>query len=100
MSGVLQMGSSNSHYSPLHIIAPMILVLVMERLNFLDVSSYDICFISERIKKLRKPKPWKHTQPITRAQLQQMRDEFWDTAPHYGGQKGSLSFFPFFFLDN
>ena len=21
----------------------------------------------------------------------QMRDEFWDTAPHYGGQKGTLS---------
>ncbi|XP_010916698.1 uncharacterized protein [Elaeis guineensis] len=38
-------------------------------------------------KKLRKPKPWKHTQPITRTQLRQMRDEFWDTAPHYGGQK-------------
>ncbi|KAL4204520.1 hypothetical protein AMTRI_Chr01g110290 [Amborella trichopoda] len=39
------------------------------------------------VKKLRKPKPWKHTQSITRMQLRQMRDEFWDTAPHYGGQK-------------
>ncbi|CAL4947593.1 unnamed protein product [Urochloa decumbens] len=38
-------------------------------------------------KKLKKPKPWKHTQAITPAQLRQMRDEFWDTAPHYGGQK-------------
>ncbi|XP_073008127.1 uncharacterized protein [Typha latifolia] len=38
-------------------------------------------------KKLRKPKPWKHSQSITRTQLKQMRDEFWDTAPHYGGQK-------------
>ncbi|KAG1367771.1 ubiquitin domain-containing protein 1 [Cocos nucifera] len=38
-------------------------------------------------RKLQKPKPWKHTQPITRTQLIQMRDEFWDTAPHYGGQK-------------
>ncbi|KMZ71664.1 Ubiquitin domain-containing protein [Zostera marina] len=38
-------------------------------------------------KKLQKPKCWKHTQPITRQQLQQMREEFWDTAPHYGGQK-------------
>ncbi|RLN33572.1 ubiquitin domain-containing protein 1-like [Panicum miliaceum] len=37
--------------------------------------------------KVRKPKPWKHPQPITVAQLRQMRDEFWDTAPHYGGQK-------------
>ncbi|KAL6599342.1 hypothetical protein ACP70R_006548 [Stipagrostis hirtigluma subsp. patula] len=38
-------------------------------------------------KKVRKPKPWKHPQPITVAQLRQMREEFWDTAPHYGGQK-------------
>lgn len=38
-------------------------------------------------KKIRKPKPWKHTEPITRVQLSKMRDEFWDTAPHYGGQK-------------
>jgi hypothetical protein len=43
---------------------------------------------TESSKKLRKPKPWKHTQPITPAQLKQMCDEFWDTAPHYGGQKG------------
>ncbi|CAL9117096.1 unnamed protein product [Musa acuminata var. zebrina] len=43
--------------------------------------------ILENTKKLQKPKPWKHTQQITRAQLKQMRDEFWDTAPHYGGQK-------------
>lgn len=42
-------------------------------------------------KKIRKPKPWKHSEPITREQLMQMRDEFWDTAPHYGGQKGMLS---------
>ncbi|CAM6105017.1 unnamed protein product [Calypogeia fissa] len=38
-------------------------------------------------KKIKKPKPWKHSEDITRAQLKQMRDEFWDTAPHYGGQK-------------
>ncbi|CAA6673015.1 unnamed protein product [Spirodela intermedia] len=38
-------------------------------------------------KKLRKPKPWKHSQALTRAQLKCMRDEFWDTEPHYGGQK-------------
>ncbi|CAN6195646.1 unnamed protein product [Urochloa humidicola] len=42
---------------------------------------------SDGTKKVRKPKPWKHPQPITVAQLRQMRDEFWDTAPHYGGQK-------------
>lgn len=40
-------------------------------------------------KKIRRPKPWKHTEDITRAQLKQMRDEFWDTAPHYGGKKGT-----------
>lgn len=38
-------------------------------------------------RKLRKPKPWKHTEPITRSQLQHMREEFWDTAPHYGGRR-------------
>ncbi|GJM89537.1 hypothetical protein PR202_ga05739 [Eleusine coracana subsp. coracana] len=42
---------------------------------------------TENSKKLKKPKPWKHSEPITLAQLKQMRDEFWDTAPHYGGQK-------------
>ncbi|XP_021907545.1 ubiquitin domain-containing protein 2-like isoform X1 [Carica papaya] len=41
----------------------------------------------EGTKKIRKPKPWKHSEPITRDQLMQMRDEFWDTAPHYGGRK-------------
>ncbi|KAK2982040.1 hypothetical protein RJ640_017391 [Escallonia rubra] len=41
----------------------------------------------ETIKKIRKPKPWKHTEPITRVQLNKMRDEFWDTAPHYGGRE-------------
>lgn len=43
------------------------------------------------MKKIRKPKPWKHPQPITKSQLTQMRDEFWDTAPHYGGRKGNSS---------
>ncbi|KAL5732162.1 hypothetical protein ACHQM5_004812 [Ranunculus cassubicifolius] len=41
----------------------------------------------EKAKKIRKPKPWEHSQPITRAQLNKMREEFWDTAPHYGGTK-------------
>ncbi|XP_060192263.1 uncharacterized protein LOC132621831 isoform X1 [Lycium barbarum] len=44
-------------------------------------------FSAETVKKIRKPKLWKHSEPITRAQLVQMRDEFWDTAPHYGGRK-------------
>ncbi|CAA0815887.1 Ubiquitin domain-containing protein [Striga hermonthica] len=39
------------------------------------------------VKKIRKPKAWKHPQPITRSQLIQLREEFWDTAPHYGGAK-------------
>ncbi|GMN54341.1 hypothetical protein TIFTF001_023478 [Ficus carica] len=39
------------------------------------------------VKKIRKPKPWKHPQPITKTQLIQLREEFWDTAPHYGGRK-------------
>ncbi|KAB5521359.1 hypothetical protein DKX38_025678 [Salix brachista] len=42
-------------------------------------------------KKIRKPKPWKHPQPITKSQLIQMREEFWDTSPHYGGRKGTVS---------
>ncbi|KAK7273655.1 hypothetical protein RIF29_14713 [Crotalaria pallida] len=33
---------------------------------------------------------WKHPQPIRKTQLIQLRDEFWDTAPHYGGWKESL----------
>ncbi|KAF9590804.1 hypothetical protein IFM89_038396 [Coptis chinensis] len=41
----------------------------------------------EEKKKIRKPKPWNHSQPITNTQLNRMRDEFWDTAPHYGGRK-------------
>ncbi|KAL6199056.1 hypothetical protein ACLB2K_028843 [Fragaria x ananassa] len=39
------------------------------------------------LKKIRKPKPWKHRQPLTKTQLLQLREEFWDTAPHYGGRK-------------
>ncbi|CAH8283798.1 unnamed protein product [Eruca vesicaria subsp. sativa] len=39
------------------------------------------------VKKIRKPKLWKHTQPITKAELMKLREEFWDTAPHYSGRK-------------
>ncbi|KAG0491794.1 hypothetical protein HPP92_005192 [Vanilla planifolia] len=39
------------------------------------------------VKKLQKPRPWKHPQSIDIIDLKRMRDEFWDTAPHYGGQK-------------
>ncbi|GMH05525.1 hypothetical protein Nepgr_007365 [Nepenthes gracilis] len=41
----------------------------------------------DNAKKIRKPKPWKHSEQVTRAQLKRMREEFWDTAPHYGGRK-------------
>ncbi|KAF3522890.1 hypothetical protein F2Q69_00046976 [Brassica cretica] len=33
------------------------------------------------VKKIKKPKGWKHTQPITKAGLMNLREEFWDTAP-------------------
>lgn len=46
--------------------------------------------VTGAVKKIRKPKPWKHPQPITKSQLMQLRDEFWDTAPHYGGRKGTI----------
>ncbi|KAL4562198.1 hypothetical protein LXL04_034396 [Taraxacum kok-saghyz] len=42
---------------------------------------------NEPIKKIIRPKPWQHTEPLTREQLKRMQDEFWDTAPHYGGRK-------------
>ncbi|XP_010529214.1 PREDICTED: ubiquitin domain-containing protein 1-like [Tarenaya hassleriana] len=41
----------------------------------------------ERKKKIEKPKPWAHSEPITWAHLVKMREEFWDTAPHYGGRR-------------
>ncbi|KAI3680838.1 hypothetical protein L6452_35614 [Arctium lappa] len=42
---------------------------------------------NRRAVRIRRPRPWNHTEPITRAQLNAMRDEFWDTAPHYGGRR-------------
>ncbi|PKU83371.1 ubiquitin domain-containing protein 2 [Dendrobium catenatum] len=41
----------------------------------------------DNTKKVRKPKLWKHPQSITMSEIKRMREEFWDTAPHYGGQK-------------
>ncbi|KAK4778602.1 hypothetical protein SAY86_006130 [Trapa natans] len=40
-----------------------------------------------RRKRIHKPPPWEHPVRITRPELQHMREEFWDTAPHYGGSK-------------
>mmetsp|Transcript_13487 Transcript_13487/g.33882 ORF Transcript_13487/g.33882 Transcript_13487/m.33882 type:complete len:103 (-) Transcript_13487:1745-2053(-) len=37
--------------------------------------------------KLRLPSPWKAHDPITYSELQKLRNEFWDTAPHYGGDQ-------------
>ncbi|WIA12191.1 hypothetical protein OEZ86_003173 [Tetradesmus obliquus] len=37
-------------------------------------------------KQYSKPR-WKSREPLTAAKLQRMRDEFWDTQPHYGGDK-------------
>ena len=42
-------------------------------------------------KRWSKPKRWKHPEPIAASELKQMRDEFWDTAPHYGGKRGNLA---------
>lgn len=42
---------------------------------------------SRNVKKIRKPKAWKLPRAITKSQLMQMREEFWDTAPHYGGRR-------------
>jgi len=61
--------------------------LVMIGCSTVAVISKGLKGNNKNSKKLKKPKAWKHTQPITSAQLKQMRDEFWDTAPHYGGQK-------------
>ncbi|KAG0590299.1 hypothetical protein M758_1G094800 [Ceratodon purpureus] len=51
------------------------------------VGSKAVKGVDRHQKKVKRPKPWKHTEDITRTQLKQMRDEFWDTAPHYGGKK-------------
>ncbi|KAI3411523.1 UBD domain-containing protein [Psidium guajava] len=53
-----------------------------------NISTFNSVYSS---KKIRKPKPWKHPEPITRTQLMKMREEFWDTAPHYGGRPGILT---------
>eukprot|EP00884_Botryococcus_braunii_P000613 jgi/Botrbrau1/10552/Bobra.0343s0001.1 len=39
---------------------------------------------ARRGRRLRKP-VWKSDAPLTEAKLQAMREEFWDTQPHYGG---------------
>lgn len=55
-----------------------------------------MCVFVGRKEKIRRPKTWKHPQPISRTELTQMREEFWDTAPHYGGKKGDDQFYYIF----
>ncbi|GJT50191.1 ubiquitin domain-containing 1-like protein, partial [Tanacetum coccineum] len=40
-----------------------------------------------RTTRIRKPAAWSHTEAITLVQLNALREEFWDTAPHYGGKQ-------------
>lgn len=38
------------------------------------------------VRKLVRPK-WKSNKPMTKKELEEMRAVFWDTEPHYGGNK-------------
>ena len=49
------------------------------------------CISSKDAKKEFKRSPWKSQEPVSRSALQKLRDEFWDTAPHYGGDRGEYS---------
>ncbi|KAL4433925.1 hypothetical protein ABPG75_000366 [Micractinium tetrahymenae] len=46
----------------------------------------DPAFGSARVKSWKRHK-WRSEEPLTRAQLQRMREEFWETEPHYGGDR-------------
>ena len=41
-----------------------------------QMGSITRCLLTGPVKKIRKPKPWKHTQPITKAELMKLREEF------------------------
>ncbi|KAL3155617.1 hypothetical protein ABBQ38_010870 [Trebouxia sp. C0009 RCD-2024] len=41
---------------------------------------------AEKGRALRRP-VWASEYPMTKSELQQKREEFWDTAPHYGGDR-------------
>ncbi|GMH35970.1 hypothetical protein BSKO_03838 [Bryopsis sp. KO-2023] len=46
------------------------------------------CIPSKSSKGLRqKPKKWASEKPLSREELQAQREEFWDTQPHYGGDR-------------
>ena len=45
--------------------------------------------ISSKLEERKTFRPrWKSEEPVTVSSLQKLRDEFWDTAPHYGGERG------------
>jgi len=46
----------------------------------------EVCSVRPRTFKFPR---WKSDDPIAEEELQRMRDEFWDTEPHYGGDKGT-----------
>mmetsp|Transcript_1538 Transcript_1538/g.3939 ORF Transcript_1538/g.3939 Transcript_1538/m.3939 type:complete len:114 (-) Transcript_1538:562-903(-) len=45
------------------------------------------CIGSKSAKKdgVKKAERWKSDKPVTRSELNRLRDEFWETAPAYGG---------------
>lgn len=43
---------------------------------------------TSNVKKLIVPK-WKSDEPMSVEQLRQEREQFWDTQPHYGGNRGA-----------
>lgn len=47
-----------------------------------------------RVKTYKRPR-WRSEGPITHQELQRMRDQFWDTEPHYGGDRGTAIFIAF-----
>ena len=48
-------------------------------------SKGDLKHRGEKYKKVK----WKAEKPLSVSKLQAMREEFWDTQPHYGGDKGN-----------
>ncbi len=51
------------------------------------------CIGSKSAKKdvFKKAERWKSEKPVTRSELNRLRDEFWETAPAYGGSSGTPS---------
>ena len=41
-----------------------------------------------RVKSFKRPR-WRSDTPLTEEELQRMRAVFWDTEPHYGGNRGA-----------